>query len=46
MTHPRMYRDDDPHLDELRSVCLGLPEAVEVEAWGSWQATNAKSDAY
>lgn len=29
-----MYRDDDPHLAELRGVCLAFPEAVEVEAWG------------
>ncbi len=29
-----MYTDDDPYLSELRQVCLALPEAVEVEAWG------------
>ena len=29
-----MYSDDDPYLTELRQVCLGLPETVEVEAWG------------
>jgi predicted DNA-binding protein (MmcQ/YjbR family) len=29
-----MYSDDDPHLAELREVCLGFPESVEVEAWG------------
>lgn len=29
-----MYSDDDPYLAELRAVCLALPEAVEVEAWG------------
>ncbi len=29
-----MYRDDDPHLAELREVCLALPESAEVEAWG------------
>jgi hypothetical protein len=34
MAHPRMYRDDDPFLGELRSICLALPETVEVEAWG------------
>jgi len=34
MTHPRMYRDDDPYLAELREVCLALPESREVEAWG------------
>ena len=34
MAHPRMYADDDPHLAELRGVCLALPEAAEVEAWG------------
>lgn len=34
MTHPRMYADDDPYLAELRELCLGFPESVEVEAWG------------
>jgi len=34
MAHPRMYRDDDPFLSELRGLCLALPETVEVEAWG------------
>lgn len=34
MAHPRMYRDDDPFLGELRSICLALPETAEVEAWG------------
>jgi len=29
-----MYTEDDPHLADVRRVCLGLPEAVEVEAWG------------
>lgn len=29
-----MYRDDDPYLDELRQLCLALPESAEVEAWG------------
>lgn len=29
-----MYSDDDPFLSELREVCLGFPEATEVEAWG------------
>ena len=34
MAHPRMYKDDDPYLSELRDVCLALPESAEVEAWG------------
>lgn len=34
MAHPRMYRDEDPYLSELRAVCLALPESAEVEAWG------------
>lgn len=34
MAHERIYSDDDPYLNELREVCLALPEAVEVEAWG------------
>lgn len=29
-----MYEDDDPYLADLRRLCLALPEAVEVEAWG------------
>lgn len=29
-----MYKDDDPFLNELRGVCLALPESSEVEAWG------------
>jgi predicted DNA-binding protein (MmcQ/YjbR family) len=34
MAHPRMYTDRDPFLKDLRTVCLALPEAVEIEAWG------------
>ena len=34
MAHPRGYSDDDPFLNELRAVCLALPESSEVEAWG------------
>lgn len=29
-----MYQGGDPHLADLRRVCLALPETVEVEAWG------------
>jgi len=29
-----MYADDDPFLEDVRRVCLALPDAVEVEAWG------------
>lgn len=29
-----MYGDDDPYLDDLRKLCLALPESTEVEAWG------------
>lgn len=29
-----MYSDGDPFLAEVRGLCLGLPESVEVEAWG------------
>jgi predicted DNA-binding protein (MmcQ/YjbR family) len=29
-----MYEDGDPHLTDLRRVCLALPETAEVEAWG------------
>jgi predicted DNA-binding protein (MmcQ/YjbR family) len=34
MAHPRMYTDEDPFLAEVREICLALPEATEVEAWG------------
>jgi hypothetical protein len=34
MAHPRMYRDDDPYLADVRKICLSFPECVEVEAWG------------
>ena len=34
MAHPRMYRDDDPYLTDLRRLALAFPEAAEVEAWG------------
>jgi hypothetical protein len=34
VAHPRMYDDADPYLADVRRVCLALPEAVEVEAWG------------
>jgi predicted DNA-binding protein (MmcQ/YjbR family) len=34
VAHPRTYSDADPHLDGLRRICLELPEAAEVEAWG------------
>ncbi|MGH3357170.1 MAG: MmcQ/YjbR family DNA-binding protein [Nocardioidaceae bacterium] len=34
MAHPRMYDEDDPLLARVRPICLGLPEAREVEAWG------------
>ena len=29
-----MYSDDDPYLADVRRVCLGLPDAVEIESWG------------
>ena len=34
MAHPKVYRDDDRYLADLRRVCLALPESCEVEAWG------------
>jgi len=34
MTSQRRAKSSDP-LERLRSVCLALPEAHEVEAWGS-----------
>jgi predicted DNA-binding protein (MmcQ/YjbR family) len=38
-----MYADDDPHLAGVRRVCLALPEAVEVEAWG-WPSFRAGAE--
>ncbi|MGB9376195.1 MAG: MmcQ/YjbR family DNA-binding protein [Mycobacteriales bacterium] len=34
MAHERTYRDSDPYLPEVRRICLDLPQAAEVEAWG------------
>lgn len=34
MAHPRMWSDKDPYLKDVRTVCLALPDAIEVEAWG------------
>lgn len=34
MSHPRTWSDTEPFLPELRAICLALPEATEVEAWG------------
>ena len=34
MEHPRLFDEPDAALDRLRAVCLDLPEAVEVLAWG------------
>lgn len=32
--HPRVVEFDHPLVERLRAICLALPEAVEVEAWG------------
>ncbi|MCU1444949.1 MmcQ/YjbR family DNA-binding protein [Cryobacterium sp.] len=32
--HPLLFDEPDAALDRLRAVCLVLPEAVEVLAWG------------
>lgn len=32
--HPLLFDEPDAALDRLRAVCLALPEAVEVLAWG------------
>ena len=34
MAHPRTFSEDDPHLAEVRKLCLALPESMEVEARG------------
>jgi predicted DNA-binding protein (MmcQ/YjbR family) len=26
--------DDDPYLERIRRICLGLPEVEEIEMWG------------
>lgn len=32
--HPRVVDPRHPLVERVRAVCLALPEAVEVEAWG------------
>lgn len=32
--HPRVVDPQHPLIERVRAVCLELPEAVEVEAWG------------
>ena len=34
MAHPRMYDDSNPAIEQLREICLALPEVFEKEAWG------------
>ncbi len=34
MEHPHLFEPGDAVLDRLRTICLGFPEAVEIEAWG------------
>ncbi len=34
LSHQKMYSDHDPGLAELREICLGLPDATEVESHG------------
>ena len=34
MEHPRVVDPGDPLVERVRRICLALPEAVEVEAWG------------
>lgn len=34
MEHPKLFEPGDPLVQRVRELCLDLPEAVEVEAWG------------
>lgn len=34
MEHPQLFEPDDPVVERLRRLCLALPEAYEVPAWG------------
>ncbi|MCX7522459.1 MmcQ/YjbR family DNA-binding protein [Microbacterium sp. STN6] len=34
MEHPPLFEPDDPLVARLRLLCLALPEATEVHAWG------------
>lgn len=34
MEHPKLFEPGDPLVQRVRELCLELPEAVEVEAWG------------
>ncbi|GAA1779740.1 MmcQ/YjbR family DNA-binding protein [Agromyces lapidis] len=34
MEHPRVVDPGHPLVERVRALCLDLPEAVEVEAWG------------
>jgi len=34
MEHPRVIDPTHPLVERVRRICLELPEAVEVEAWG------------
>lgn len=32
--HPRVFDTEDPLVAQVRALCLGFPDAVEVETWG------------
>jgi predicted DNA-binding protein (MmcQ/YjbR family) len=34
VAHPRVVDPGHPLVERVRSICLELPEAIEVEAWG------------
>ena len=34
MQHPQVIDPAHPLVERVRAICLGYPEAVEVEAWG------------
>jgi Uncharacterized protein conserved in bacteria len=34
MEHPKLFPPGDPLVDRVRGLCMGYPEATEVEAWG------------
>ncbi|AMB59720.1 MmcQ/YjbR family DNA-binding protein [Microterricola viridarii] len=34
MDHPPIFEPGDPLVQRVRELCLDLPEAIEVQAWG------------
>jgi len=32
--HPLVIEPNDPHLEEVRAICMAYPETAEVQSWG------------